>query len=126
MLKLFALALAGAIGTLARYWVSGFVHRHTREAFPLGTLVVNLIGCFLIGFVMYMVREHERFGPETRVIIVVGLLGGFTTFSAFGYETLELLRGGAFWPAALNACANVLLGIFSVWVGSVVGRALQF
>jgi CrcB protein len=94
MLRLLALALAGAIGTLARYWLTGLVHRFGKETFPLGTLVVNLLGCFLIGIVMYLVREHESLTPEMRVVLIVGLLGGFTTFSAFGYETLELLRGG--------------------------------
>jgi len=124
MLKLFALGLAGALGTLARYWLSGFVHRYSRETFPLGTLVVNLLGCFLIGLVMYLVREHQSFAPETRVVLIVGLLGGFTTFSAFGYETLELVRGGALWLAALNVCGNVLVGTGAVWCGSVAGRAL--
>jgi CrcB protein len=125
MLKIAALALAGALGTLARYWLTGAVHRITRETFPLGTLVVNVAGCFLIGLVMQMVREHASFGPETRVIVVVGLLGGFTTFSAFGYETMELLRGGAWGPAVINVCGNVLLGLSGVWLGSVAGRVLK-
>jgi len=126
MFNVFALGLAGALGTLARYWLTGLVHRFSKETFPLGTLVVNLLGCFCIGFVMYMVREHESFTPETRVVVIVGLLGGFTTFSAFGYETLELVRGGALWLAALNVCGNVLLGTCAVWFGSVIGRALEF
>ena len=124
MLKLIALAVAGALGTLARYWLTGFVHRHSKETFPLGTLVVNVLGCFFIGLLMYLVTEHESFTPETRVVLVVGLLGGFTTFSAFGYETLELVRGGDVWLAALNVCGNVLVGTCAVWFGSVVGRAL--
>ncbi len=124
MLKLLALALAGALGTLARYYVTGLVQRHGKETFPLGTLVVNVLGCFLIGLVMHLVREHDRFTPETRVVLVVGLLGGFTTFSAFGYETLELFRGGAVRLAALNAGGNLLLGTAAVWLGAVAGRLL--
>ncbi|HEY3176235.1 MAG TPA: fluoride efflux transporter CrcB [Candidatus Polarisedimenticolia bacterium] len=124
MLKLSALAVAGALATLARYWLTGFVHRYTRETFPTGTLVVNVLGCFLIGLVMYLVREQQAFGPETRVVIVVGLLGGFTTFSAFGYETIELLRGGDLPLAGLNILGNVLVGVLAVWLGAAAGRVL--
>jgi CrcB protein len=126
MLKILSLALAGALGTLARYGLTGLVHRYSKETFPLGTLAVNVLGCFLIGALMSMVREHESFTPETRVVLVVGLLGGFTTFSAFGYETLEMLRGGSLGLASLNVCGNVLLGMSAVWLGSVTGRALGF
>lgn len=122
MLKLFALAIAGALGTLARYGLSGFVHRQSRGLFPYGTLVVNLLGCVVIGWVMFLVQEHQAFRPETRVVIVVGFLGGFTTFSAFAYETTELLRGGALLPALLNVLGNVVLGVTGVWLGAVVGR----
>jgi len=122
MLKLLALATAGALGTLARYWLTGLVHRHARESFPAGTLVVNLLGCFFIGLVMSLVRDHAAFGPEARVVIIVGLLGGFTTFSAFGYETLELVRGGDIFLAGLNVAGNVLAGVVAVWLGSVAGR----
>jgi fluoride exporter len=124
VLKLIALAAAGALGTLARYWLTGFVHRYGRATFPSGTLAVNIVGCFLIGLVMCLVREHQAFGPEARVIIVVGLLGGFTTFSAFGYETFELCRGGELILAALNIIGNVLVGLLAVWLGAVAGRTL--
>lgn len=124
MTKLIALAIAGALGTLARYWLSGFVHRHVRETFPSGTLVVNILGCFLIGLVMCLVREQQVFGPETRVVIVVGLLGGFTTFSAFGYETVELIRGGEFLLAGGNVFGNVVVGLLAVWLGAAAGRLL--
>ena len=124
MLKLFALGVAGAAGTLARYWLSGLVQRYSREGVPLGTLVINVVGCFLVGVIMYMVNEQQRFTPETRVFLTVGLLGGFTTFSAFGYETLQLIRNGAILLAALSVCGNVLVGTCAVWFGSVAGRIL--
>src|SRR5206468_2011815 len=123
--KLFALAVAGALGTLVRYWLSGLVHRYCKETFPFGTLAVNLVGCLLIGLFMDLVREHQAFGPETRVVIVVGLLGGFTTFSAFGYETIELVRGGSLLLAALNVGGNVVVDLAAVWLGGVAGRALS-
>ena len=124
MLKLIALALAGGLGTLARYGLSGLVHRYSKETFPFGTLVVNLVGCLFIGLVMHRVVEHPLFTPEARVVLVVGLLGGFTTFSAFGYETVELVRGGALLPAALNVAGSVAGGMAAVWLGGAAGRAL--
>lgn len=125
MSRLITLAIAGALGTLARYWLSGLVQRHTRETFPAGTLVVNLVGCFFIGLVMALVREQQLLGPEARVVIVVGLLGGFTTFSAFGYETLELIRGGSLGLAGLNIAGNVVAGLVAVWLGAGAARILS-
>ena len=75
---------------------------------------------------MHVIREHETLGPQARVAIVVGLLGGFTTFSAFGYETSELARGGSLGLALLNVAGNVLLGIAAVWLGAVLGRSAGF
>jgi CrcB protein len=124
MFKLLAVAAGGGLGTLARYWLSGFIQRHSPETFPTGTLTVNLVGCLLIGFIMSLVRDHQALGPESRVVIVVGLLGGFTTFSAFGYETLELVRGGEALFALGNVAGNVLLGVVAVWLGDALGRAL--
>lgn len=124
MLKLFALGVAGGIGTLARYWLANLAHRFMRGTFPIGSLVVNLLGCLLIGLVMYLVREHQTLHPEARTVVCVGLLGGFTTFSAFGFETFELVRRGSFALAGANVAGNVVLGIGAVWLGTLAGRAL--
>ena len=124
MLKLAVLGVAGGIGTVARYWLTGLVHRFARETFPFGTLAVNVLGCLLIGIVMHLVRDHQALGPEARTLVIVGLLGGFTTFSAFGYETFELLHGGSFFLAAANVAGNVVLGTGAVWLGMIAGRAL--
>ena len=124
MRQIMAIALAGALGTLGRYWLSGLVQRHGRATFPVGTLAVNLLGCLFIGLVMEMVREHPMLGPQTRSILVVGFLGGFTTFSAFGYETAELLRGGSFLLAALNVGGSIVLGLLAVSLGAAAGRVL--
>src|SRR5262245_60864506 len=123
MLKLFALALAGAVGTLARYWLSGVIHRNSQTSFPSGTLVVNLTGCLVIGVVSYLSTAYP-FGPDARAVLFVGLVGGFTTFSAFGYETLELVRGGSLVLAGLNIAGNVMGGLAAVWLGAVLGRVL--
>lgn len=124
MRNLILLGLAGALGTLGRYGLTGVVHRLARETFPLGTLCVNLLGSLLIGLVMQLVREQQALGPEARTVIVVGLLGGFTTFSAFSYETLELLQGGSPLLAGANVTAHVVLGMGAVWIGFVLGRLL--
>lgn len=124
MLKLLMLGLAGAIGTVARYWLTGLIHRFARETFPVGTLAVNVLGCLLVGLVMQLVLHQRSLAPEARTLIIVGLLGGFTTFSAFGYETFELLQGGSFYLAALNVTGNVVLGIAAVWTGMLAGRLL--
>lgn len=124
MLKLLALTGAGAAGTLARYGLTSVIHRYFRQAFPLGTLAVNVVGCFLIGLVMHIVVEHRGFTPETRTVIVAGFLGAFTTFSAFGYETITLFRGGALGLTALNVVGNVVIGIAAIVLGEIVGRAV--
>jgi CrcB protein len=90
--------------------------------FPFGTLAVNVLGCVLIGLVMQLVQDRQVLRPETRTFIVVGLLGGFTTFSAFGYETFELMRAGSFLLAGANIAGNVVVGIGAVWLGTVAGR----
>jgi len=124
MRQLIAIALAGALGTLGRYGLSGVVQRMGRASFPVGTLAVNLVGCLLIGIVMELVREHPMLSPQTRSVLVVGFLGGFTTYSAFGYETTELLRGGGVALAALNVGAHVVLGVLAVVAGAAAVRAV--
>src|SRR5262245_10669326 len=121
LLRLIALALAGGIGTLARYWLNGLAQRIVRETFPCGTLAVNVVGCFLIGLVMHLVRQGQAMSPDARTFVIVGLLGGFTTFSAFGYETFDLIRDGSILHAGTNAAGNLLLGIGAVWLGTMVG-----
>jgi len=124
MFRLAALAFAGALGTLGRYWLSGLVQRCVPETFPAGTLAVNLVGCFCAGILMHLVRDRQLFGPELRLVLIVGLLGGFTTFSAFGYETIELLREGSLELVAVNVAGNAFAGLFAVWLGLVIARAL--
>ena len=114
----------GAVGAVARLAVSGFVQKRVGAGFPLGTLVVNVLGCLLLGVVMEVVVERELFSPRVRALVAVGLLGSFTTFSTFGYETLELLRSGA-WPSALaNVGLNVVVGLLAVLSGILLVRGV--
>jgi CrcB protein len=108
----------GFVGALARYGVSGLVHRQASlTTFPFGTLVVNLLGCFAIGILAGLAEVRQLFGPEFRTFALIGVLGGFTTFSTFGYETVALVRDTEYLRAAANVGGNVVLGIVLVWLG---------
>src|SRR5262245_31292389 len=96
MSKTILIGIAGLTGTLLRYWVSGFVARQSGETFPWGTLVVNIVGCLIAGAVFHLTEERAFFNPTFRTVILIGLLGGFTTFSSFGLQTFTLLRDGSF------------------------------
>lgn len=116
-MNLLVIAIGGGLGALARYGLSGLVQGR-GSTFPWGTLAVNAIGCFLVGTLF------DRLSADARAFVVVGVLGGFTTFSAFGYETLELLRAGQATLALLNAAANVVLGIGAVLLGRAAAAIL--
>lgn len=108
----------GFIGALARYSLSGFVHRLLPAAeFPYGTLVVNLLGCLVIGIFAGLAEDRQLFGPEFRTFVLIGILGGFTTYSTFGYETFAMMRDAEFLSAAANVLGHVVTGLAMVWLG---------
>ncbi len=108
----------GFIGALARYGLSGLVHRQVPFAtFPYGTMAVNLIGCCAIGVIAGLAESRQLFGPEFRTFALIGLLGGFTTFSTFGYETFAMLRDAEYLRVAANVGVHVVLGLALVWLG---------
>ena len=115
--------LGGFLGSMARFLASSFVATRYAGAigpnmkFPIGTLAVNVTGCFLIGILAGWANGVQPLGTEARLFIFAGLLGGFTTFSAFGYETVELMRVGAWTFAALNVSVQLLGGLIAVWAG---------
>ena len=108
----------GLIGAVGRYlvgtWAQGLVG---SSSFPLGTLVVNVVGCLLIGILAGLAETREVLGEQVRVFLVVGVLGGFTTYSAFGYETVTLLRSGDALAAIANVGLQLAVGLAAVWVG---------
>ena len=122
MLRILLVGLAGLAGTLCRYWLSGAVTRRYGEALPMGTLAVNLAGCFAAGLLFHLMQERHAFSETARAVVFVGLLGGFTTFSSFGLQTFALLREGQVGAAALNVVASNLLGLLLVWAGYAAGR----
>ncbi|MDQ5933718.1 MAG: fluoride exporter [Cyanobacteriota bacterium erpe_2018_sw_21hr_WHONDRS-SW48-000092_B_bin.40] len=92
--------------------------------FPLGTFVVNITGCLAIGFLAQLAESKNLLQPEYRAFFLIGILGGYTTFSSFGYETFQLIRSGEFVYATANAVLQVVLGLFFVWLGTVLARLL--
>lgn len=121
LLSVLYVAFGGALGAVSRYLVSTWTQSLSRSIdFPYGTLTVNLIGCFLIGFLSQLAETRGAFTPETRALIFIGVLGGFTTFSSFGSDTFNLLRDGETVNALANVGANVILGLFLVWLGRAV------
>jgi CrcB protein len=119
--KLFLAGIGGFVGSAFRYAVTGFFQDWTKSiSFPYGTLAVNLIGCFLIGFLSQLAETRGVFTAETRTLVFIGMLGGFTTFSAFGNETMNLWRDGENLLAVANIAANVVLGLGAVWLSRLI------
>jgi len=112
-------ALGSAIGGAARYWCSGFVAQRAGEVFPWGTLAVNVIGSFVIGALAAMSEPDGRWylGSEARQFLMIGVLGGFTTFSSFSLQTLNLLRDGEWGYAAANVAVSLAACLIAVWLG---------
>jgi CrcB protein len=124
MQRIILVGLAGLVGTLGRYWLSGLIARQYGETFPWGTLGVNAVGCFFTGAIYYASEERFLINPTVRSVILIGLLGGFTTFSSYGLQTFTLLREGEFGLAALNVTVSNLLGLMLVWAGYTLMKAL--
>jgi CrcB protein len=105
------------VGTLARYWLAGWADTRWESRLPIGTLLVNLIGCFAIGFLVHAMEQKFIIDPDTRAAILVGLLGGFTTFSSFAVQMFNLLRGGEMFVAGSYLILSNVGGLILVWAG---------
>ena len=124
MSKLFLIGFAGFIGTLSRYLMSDVIAKRYGETFPLGTVVVNLVGCFLVGLFFRLLEERFLVNHTVRATVMIGFLGGFTTFSSFGLQTFMLLQDRQFGFAALNLTTSNILGLLVVWAGYSLARVL--
>lgn len=109
---------------MLRYWVSESIAKRFGETFPTGTLIVNLVGCFLAGLLFYLMLDRYLVNPTVRTVVLIGLLGGFTTFSSFGLQTFTLLRDGEMGLALLNIGVSNLGGLLLVWVGYSLAKIL--
>ncbi len=119
-----AVAIGGAVGSVARFWMTGAMTAVTGPRFPWGTLLINVIGSFIIGLVAGFTLTPTRMGvhPDIRIFLMTGICGGFTTFSAFSLQTLELLQTGDIAPAIGYALGSVIACLLAVWGGWVLGR----
>jgi CrcB protein len=116
--------IGGGLGAAARYFVSGAVYRWLPADLPYGNLVVNISACFVIGVLMSSLQERFLIDPSLRVFLTVGILGGYSTFSSFSYETIELLQDGEVLRGALNVFASLVGGLGATAVGLWVGKLL--
>ncbi|HVO17212.1 MAG TPA: fluoride efflux transporter CrcB [Alphaproteobacteria bacterium] len=119
--------LGGALGSMARYWCSGFVADRVGETFPWGTLLVNVVGSFIIGFFATLTGPDGRLiaGSAARQFVMTGILGGYTTFSSFSLQTLNLARDGEWLRAGGNVVLSVVLCLLAVWLGHLAAAALN-
>lgn len=123
-MRLLYVCLGGAVGSGARYLLGGWVQRAAGSAFPFGTLSVNGIGSFLLGLVMHVALTTDALSPTLRLALTTGVLGGFTTYSTFNYETVESLRGGAWGLAGLYVAVTMLVCLVAGVLGLAAGRVL--
>lgn len=119
--------VGSALGGVGRHWLSGWIAGHFGERFPLGTLCVNVTGSFIIGFLAAFMMPEGRWllGRSPRLFLMVGVLGGYTTFSSFSLQTLNLAREGEWLYAGANAAGSLVLCLVGVWLGHLAGEALN-
>lgn len=122
---IFLVGLGGFLGSILRYLLGGWVHRMLNNPwFPYGTLAVNILGCLMIGFLGGLAEDHQVFSSEARLFVFLGILGGFTTFSSFAYETSALATDGQFVAASMNIGLQVVVGLVAVRTGSLLARLI--
>jgi fluoride exporter len=117
-------ATGGALGAMARYALDGFVLRLASPFFPSGTFVVNVVGCLIFGVIMGFADQRSGLTPTGRLFLLIGLLGGFTTFSTYTFETFQLVRDGQYARGLLNAAGQVIVAYIALWAGYAGARAL--
>lgn len=120
MQKYLLIALGGALGSIARYWVGSTIGSRMGSRFPYGTFVINMTACIIIGFSVTWLSKRVELSPAWRYLIPVGFIGAYSTFSTFEWETLFTLRSGAFAIAALYAIGSLVLGLAAVWCGALL------
>ena len=120
-MKFISLIVGGALGTMARYLMSGFVYQVCGTQFPYGTLVVNLTGCLILGFLAALTGDKFILGPQAKLLLMVGFCGAFTTFSTFMFETANLIKDGETLRAFLNVIVSVVVGFIVFRVGVFLG-----
>ncbi len=124
-MHLLAIAFAGGLGALARYSLTGITHRFAVGDFPFGTLLVNTLGCLVLGFITPLLAERAHLPEHYRMGVMIGFLGSFTTFSTFGFDTVDFVQAGQWSKAMLNIGASLLLGLGAVMVGIAIATKID-
>jgi len=124
MTKVLLLGAAGFVGTLARYFLQGLVQTNAGSAFPFGTLVVNVFGCFVLGLLNGLFTDRFLIDPQLRICFTIGFCGAFTTYSTLVFETVQLANGRELFLAATNVVVSLALGFIFLWLGIVTARTL--
>ena len=123
MLNYLVVAIGGAVGSVVRFWISTLLTERFTETFPIGTLVVNVTGSFIIG-VLAALAKSDAISHSARAFLMVGVCGGYTTFSSFSLQNLQLLQNGNYYYAGLNTALSLLLCMVGVWLGYLVGNLI--
>ncbi len=124
MVQVLAIGLGGAIGSLLRFWMSTWVHSFAGRSFPYGTLTVNVLGCLVMGLLFVLLTERFSDNTALRAGVLIGVLGGFTTFSSFSIETFNLIEQGAHLKALANMALSLALCVGGTWLGVIIGRQI--
>lgn len=123
-MKYVMIGIGGALGSIARFWIDGFIGQRLGTKFPYGTFFINCSGSLLIGFILAILTERTHLSANWRYLIPIGFIGAYTTFSTFEYETMRSIQDGQITTATLYVIASVAVGFICVWIGAVAGRAL--
>jgi CrcB protein len=122
--KYLLIAFGGALGSMARYWVGSTISSRMGTKFPYGTFVINITACVIIGFSLTFLAKRADLNPAWRFLVPVGLVGAYSTFSTYEWETLSTIRSGAFLLATFYAVSSLILGLAAVWGGSMIAEIL--
>ena len=125
MQKYLLIAIGGALGSIARYWVGSTVANRMGTRFPYGTFVINITACVIIGFSLTFLAKRVDLNPAWRFLIPVGFIGAYSTFSTYEWETLSTIRSGAFFIAALYAVGSLIVGLAAVWGGAAIAELIS-
>jgi fluoride exporter len=125
LIKYLMVGVGGALGSILRFWLGSYVGDRLGSRFPYGTFVVNISGSFLIGLIITLLAEKTHWSSNWRYLVPIGVIGGYTTFSAFEYETFRLFQDGQLLMGSLNVALSVIAGFVAVWVGVVAGRVIS-
>jgi fluoride exporter len=124
MQKYLLIAFGGALGSIARYWVGSTIANRVGTKFPFGTLITNITACAVIGFTLTVLARRTGMNPAWRFLVPIGIIGAFSTFSTYEWETLSTIRNGAFFLAAIYAVGSLIFGLAAVWGGAMLAGIL--